>query len=193
MKIRLREIQTTSPEYTAAEELLHTAFPETERRDDDAQRHNTDNTDRFHSCILEDQNGFIGIFNYWDFDTFRYCEHFAVSPHLRGNGLGSSALDAAINSDTTKPWILEVEFPCDDYSRRRIQFYQRNGFTMHPDMEYLQPPYRQGDTPLPMLLMTTPPLLAATDVAEAARILCQHVYPDTGIMYANNIEMQYTK
>ena len=48
--------------------------------------------------------------------------------------------------------MLEVELPQDEMSRRRIGFYERCGFELC-HLPYLQPPYRPGDTPLPMHLM----------------------------------------
>ena len=49
--------------------------------------------------------------------------------------------------------VLEVEEPIDELTKRRIGFYQRQGFTIQ-DMPYQQPPYRKGDDWYPMKLMT---------------------------------------
>lgn len=48
---------------------------------------------------------------------------------------------------------MEVEEPNDEMSTRRIHFYKRLEFTLHKK-PYIQPPYRKGDSGLPMLLMT---------------------------------------
>ena len=48
--------------------------------------------------------------------------------------------------------ILEVEKPVDEWSRRRIGFYQRCGFCLC-EKEYVQPSYRKGGETLPMFLM----------------------------------------
>jgi hypothetical protein len=53
-----------------------------------------------------------------------------------------------------KPVALEVELPTDALTRRRVGFYERNGFVLHGDFEYLQPPYKPGDDELPLKLMT---------------------------------------
>ena len=49
--------------------------------------------------------------------------------------------------------VLEAEEPTDDITRRRIGFYQRQGFVLQ-DVPYQQPPYRSGDEWFPMKLMT---------------------------------------
>ena len=39
--------------------------------------------------VFEDENGKInGVFGVWDLEDVRFVEHFAVSPTLRGGGLG---------------------------------------------------------------------------------------------------------
>ena len=48
--------------------------------------------------------------------------------------------------------VLEVELPEDDLSKRRIGFYERNGFKLC-HKPYMQPPYRSGGTPIPMHVM----------------------------------------
>ena len=48
--------------------------------------------------------------------------------------------------------LLEVEKPVDEWSRRRIGFYQRCGFCLC-EKEYVQPSYRKGGETLPMFLM----------------------------------------
>jgi hypothetical protein len=52
-----------------------------------------------------------------------------------------------------RPIVLEVELPETDIARRRIAFYERNGFRLWTSRNYQQPPYRQGDAPIAMRLM----------------------------------------
>ena len=52
----LQEIETDHPLYPFIEDLLHTAFPEDERRDDEMQRWNTDYEEKFH-CLLTKKKG----------------------------------------------------------------------------------------------------------------------------------------
>ena len=59
--IALQEIGTEHPHYTFIETLLHTAFPENERRDDDRQRWNADNEEQSIVCWPLVHN------NQWDY------------------------------------------------------------------------------------------------------------------------------
>ena len=50
--------------------------------------------------------------------------------------------------------LIEVEKPTDDESRRRISFYEKNGFRLREDINYVQPPYSPEQSGVEMLLMT---------------------------------------
>lgn len=150
--IQLKEIKTNHEHYPFMEQLLETAFPLQERRDSDKQRKNTDENPLFHNTLITDDDMPIGLLTYWDFHTFVYIEHFAIDSRLRNGGYGSKALEAFKHLVST-PIILEAEEPTDNLSRRRIGFYQRQGFVMQ-EVPYLQPPYRPSDEWLPLKLMT---------------------------------------
>ena len=74
------------------------------------------------------------------------------------------------------PFVLEVEMPADDLSRRRIAFYERNGFTLWRDCAYMQPPYRPEDAPLPMLLMVKGNLSPEEDFQRVKQTIHREVY-----------------
>lgn len=75
-----------------------------------------------------------------------------------------------------KPVVLEVEMPEDEMSRRRIGFYARQGFLLWEDHDYMQPPYRAGDAPLPMRLMAWGNLNAETDFTRVKNAIYSVVY-----------------
>ena len=149
--IQLKEIKTNHEHYPFMEQLLETAFPLQERRDSDKQRKNTDENPLFHNTLITDDDTPIGLLTYWDFQTFVYIEHFAIDSRLRNGGYGRQALEAFKQLVST-PIILEAEEPTDDITRRRIGFYERQGFVMQ-EVPYLQPPYRPGDEWFPLKLM----------------------------------------
>ena len=96
---------------------------------------------------------FVGFMSYWNFDGYTYIEHFAVSPELRGRNIGRAMMEyvfKAVNNNV----LIEVELPETEMARRRIGFYKRLGFCPHHDIEYIQPPYSDGLSPLPLMLMT---------------------------------------
>lgn len=71
--------------------------------------------------------GFLAV---WEFESFIYIEHFAVDPALRNSGTGSAMLQELVKQ-YQKPICLEVELPEDELTRRRIGFYERNGFVFN--------------------------------------------------------------
>ena len=74
------------------------------------------------------------------------------------------------------PILLEVEDPADgEWERRRVEFYRRNGFHLL-SIPYLQPPYRKGDAPLPLCLMSTDAVFDAETDAAFLRPLRRFVY-----------------
>lgn len=136
-----------------AEELYCGAFPSDERRDFALLKDLVREQD-FTFFILKYKQGCnIGILSLWHFEAFDYIEHFAVSPSLRGGGLGASVLEKLIK-ETANPIVLEVEPPTNDLARRRIAFYERCGFRLLP-FDYMQPPYDSTKNSLELHVMTS--------------------------------------
>lgn len=174
--IKLKNISTASPFYAWVENLWANSFPSDERRDTDAQRSNTDENAAF-SCLLAMNNDDkpLGFITLWDFGTFIYCEHFATVPEVRGKGIGTEIIHQIIIS-LSKPLVLEVEMPDNELSRRRIRFYERCGLRPWQSSHYVQPPYRAGGNPVPMMLMATEGLDEHTDFNRVVDTLKKYVY-----------------
>lgn len=176
--ITIQRINSSHEHYPFMEKLMETAFPLQERRNADQQRENADNNHRFHNNILLENGTPIGLLTYWDFESFLYIEHFAISSDIRNKGYGQMALN--ILKDMWNGMIvLEVEEPTDELTRRRIGFYERQGFVLQPH-SYLQPPYRDGDEWFPMKLMTlgTPHIPLETH-EKIKQTIYQEVYGKT--------------
>ena len=174
--VTLQEIKSGHKCYPFVERLLHTAFPENERRDDDKQRWNTDNEERFHCLLIMNVlHQPVGLLTYWDFHTFIYIEHLAIHPEQRGKGIGAEALLAFFHRQASQPVVLEVEHPIDELSRRRIGFYERCGLKLW-ECDYRQPPYRPSDDWFPMYLMVIPSLSFTTDFQYVRDTLHREVY-----------------
>lgn len=173
--ISLKEINAQSPDYPFVESLLHSAFPEEERRPDAAQRHNTIEEPAFHTLLVSLDGQPAGLLTYWNFGTFRYGEHFAIADNMRCGGIGARVLRAFIASAPT-PVVLEVESAGSNYmADRRIGFYERNGLRLWDDVPYLQPPYRPGGEHFPLRLMATPDL-DPSSAPEVIAIIHRRVY-----------------
>ncbi len=107
---------------------------------------------RFYLFAVTFENEVVGMLSKWDFSTFVYIEHFAVSEEFRGNGLGSHVLQKVIR-DESRQIVLEVELPEDEFSLKRIKFYKQLGFSICSE-SYIQPPYDKYKEAVPMLIMT---------------------------------------
>lgn len=89
----------------------------------------------------------------WQFEDFTYIEHLASDPAIRGQGRGSAILQEAAALFPNQI-CLEVEPPDTELAKRRIAFYQRNGFYLN-SYPYIQPPISKGKQVLPLMIMTS--------------------------------------
>lgn len=137
----------TIPDNVAA--LYEEAFPPEERRNLPAQQLLLDNG-ALRLVLLENDGTYAGFVFYWQLTDFVFIEHFAISPGMRGSGIGSGVM--RLMEQEHPQMVLEVEPPHSADAIRRIRFYEGLGFKAYP-FPYLQPPYQAGGAPLSMLLM----------------------------------------
>lgn len=137
--------------------LYNEAFPPEERREYHDERHLANfikmKGGKFHVLAVKDGDRFLGFLSYWTFEGYTYVEHFAICPEQRGKKLGTEMLHH-IFKEVSPDVLLEVEKPVGDVEKRRIDFYERNGFCVRKEFNYVQPPYSPDMQPVPMLLMT---------------------------------------
>lgn len=161
-------------EFEKVFDLMIEAFPVDERRTFDEQKELLSNP-IFDIYVCKDEpnaeiKGFISVYR---FDDFTFVEHFAVNPKYRNLGLGHEVL-----SNLTARFgklLLEVEVPQTEQAKRRICFYERNGFYLN-DYPYIQPPISKGTNPIPLLLMTTGGKLSEVEYSKAKETLYRCVY-----------------
>lgn len=115
--------------------------------------------------------GFLAV---WEFESFIYIEHFAVDPALRNSGTGSAMLQELVKQ-YQKPICLEVELPEDELTRRRIGFYERNGFVFN-EYPYIQPPISKGKSPVPLRIMTYGEAITRETFEAMKNVLYRSVY-----------------
>ena len=133
-------------------QLMETSFPPTERRTKADQRALFSNP-AYRVYGVWGEHGTLSAFlAVWDLRDVLFLEHFAVSPTMRGQGLGSKLL-AELTHNTQKTVCLEVEPPSTDIATRRIAFYQRNGFSLNT-YPYEQPSLAPGQPSIPLMIMT---------------------------------------
>lgn len=143
-------------------EIIEYSFPETEHRS--LNEHFAEfKRNMFRSMVLEEHNDnedgtVMGFMNFWELDGFIYLEHFAVAKELRGQGLGTYLMDELKKISGTI--ILEAELPeQSETAARRVRYYERLGFFLNR-YKYFQPPYSDGEQPLPLSIMSFPNLLS---------------------------------
>lgn len=167
-------MQDTDPLLNRIETTYISAFPLAERRDFSLLRELISSEPMFTIIALLCDGFYAGFITSWDFEDFSYIEHFAIDESQRNGGLGGMALNAFI-SGLGRPVVLEVESPADEMSIRRIGFYKRQGFILN-EQEYFQPPYRDGDSWFPMLLMTHGTLDLTVHFERVKNLIHKYVY-----------------
>lgn len=150
--IKFIPINTSDSRYVFIENLLHESFPTDERRDDDMQREYTDSNPDFTAYLITDNEDKVGLITLWELNGFYYVEHLATSPNVRNKGYGKLIMQNLVNIFKDNRIVLEVELPENELSKRRIGFYERNGFKLCMK-SYTQPPYRRNGNSIPMQVM----------------------------------------
>ena len=160
--------------------LYESSFPVVERRGLESMVHllNNNKTYEMYALMIDNDplcvSNFVGFFAYWNFDDFVFGEHFAVEPKMRGKNIGSEVIKGLVNK-VNMPVVLEVEHPEDEFSIRRIAFYERLGFRVLPQ-EYRQPYYDGSKRMLPLLLMSNDYQFAHANFDRIKKIVHKEVY-----------------
>ena len=115
--------------------------------------------------------GFMAV---WNLHGYCFLEHFAVSPVERNGGLGSAML-RELQGLYSAPICLEVEPPENELTRRRVAFYERNGFRLNA-YPYEQPSLGEGRSPVLLQIMTTGGKLTPEAFETLKRTLYAEVY-----------------
>lgn len=140
-------------EQKEVQRIYETSFPIDERREFDSLLHLAQQNGAYKPEVVCKNGTVVGFISSWNFDEWRYIEHFAVDAALRGCGIGREVLRNFVERDA-RPVVLEVEPPIDKMSCRRVEFYTRQGFVLHNSYQYIQPPYDSNRNAVELRLMT---------------------------------------
>lgn len=161
-------------EFEKVFEIMVDAFPIDERRTFDEQIALLDNPLFEISVCKDSPSGEIkGFISTYSFSKFCFAEHFAVDSKYRNMGLGHEILSELATLRTRI--LLEVEPPITEQAKRRIAFYERNGFCLN-EYQYTQPPISKHTKPIPLMIMTTDGALSEAQFLEAKATLYENVY-----------------
>lgn len=165
-------------EFDQVYKIMEASFPESERRTHAGQKALLDNPHYRLIKEADENNKLMAFLAVWEFPRFRFVEHIAVDPVIRGGGLGGKLMTAYIAESET-PVLLEVEPPDTELAGRRIGFYERLGFHLN-HYPYVQPPLQKGQQDLPLHLMSYPQPLTEDEFAACKEILYTKVYKIIG-------------
>lgn len=164
-------------------EILVSSFPRDERRDRAGQLKIFESPEymvlgicegELSECAASDKNPCAAIMALWDFGSFVYLEHFAVKENMRNGGIGKKMLKEMIES-FGKPVVLEVEPPEDDLTKRRIAFYQRNGFALN-HYDYIQLAYTEEENSIPLMIMSYPNSLSEKEFINVRNTIYRELF-----------------
>lgn len=172
MKIRFKEI-VSELDFEIIKSLYLTAFPPNERREynEFIQQIFIEN---YAVYLIYKKQKVAGFFILWNFDDFVFLEHFAIEAQLRGQGIGERVI-SLILKNSNKPVILETKPPSDETSKRRVNFYMRNGFNLL-NIKYLQPSYDEIKPEVEMKLMCTSAMISPEKLVEYIMQIRRTVY-----------------
>ncbi|KAF6581238.1 GNAT family N-acetyltransferase [Paenibacillus sp. FSL H7-0703] len=162
------------PDFSEIYAIMESSFPASECRTFEAQKALLKRPSYRIITEKNEQGNIVAFLAGWEFAYFRFVEHIAVDSRIRGGGLGKKLMSRFI-SQSDHPVVLEVEPPVDEWSRRRIGFYERLGFHLN-HFEYVQPPLREGQADLRLQIMSYPGALAESAFAPFKEILYTEVY-----------------
>lgn len=149
------------------------SFPEEERREWCELMKLLNGSEPFEISVIRHEGRCVGFISYWTFDKFVYIEHFATENSIRNLGIGSRSLSEFKERHKSMPIVLEAEHPEDEMSKRRLGFYERNGFKIL-SREYIQPPYSRELPSVPLYLLAAQD--NGLDADEVAKTLHRYVY-----------------
>lgn len=155
-------------------QLMKDSFPENEYRCYENQKNLIKNPLYKLITKMDSQGNLIGFIAAWDTKDFSFIEHFAVNSKLRSQGIGSKMLQNFIKN-SLKPIVLEVEEPKNEISKKRILFYEKNGFLIN-NFKYFQMPLRENASPIPMNIMSYPTTLNKEDFENIKSKILKTVY-----------------
>lgn len=160
---------------TFVERVYTNSFPKSERRLFDTMIDLYNNSNKFIIQVVKQDDKNIGFLTFWDLGEFIFAEHFAISAEARNGGIGAIVMNLFMD-EQTKPIVLEVEIPVTTLAERRIGFYQRLGYKLWENFTYHQPPYHEGENPIPMYLMTWGKIDLDKKFSEVKELLYSEIY-----------------
>jgi ribosomal protein S18 acetylase RimI-like enzyme len=166
----VRLIKISEQEFCSVYSEMEKNFIADERRDFEAAKSILENKEYkiYHTVEEGERVGFVTV---WELSGFAFIEHFVTYENHRNKGYGSKVLGCL--KEKYGALVLEAEPPIEDIQKRRIAFYERNGFVQNPQ-KYIQPAYRAGGRGVELVLMSYPEKLG--DFENTVQKIYSNVY-----------------
>ncbi len=168
-----RVIDTKSKPFKQAWNLYKSSFPSDERRTL-AQERTLFGKIGHEFYATYEKWGFVGFIELWNIEEFVFIHYLAISARKRGKGYGSKILRSII-ATTVVPIILEIEPPKTLDQKKRITFYQKQGFHLNT-FQFIQPAYSKNKRPVSLLLMSYPKKLSRREFNKIKKTIYRQVY-----------------
>jgi len=167
-------IRLTESDFDEVFAIMEASFPSDEHRPYGEQK-KLQEIPAYRLYGYRDESGVLrGFMAVWCWEELWFLEHFAVDGACRGQGLGSRMVQELIGL-SPRGLCLEAEPPETDLAVRRIGFYERSGFRLHP-YPYTQPPISEGKNPVPLQIMTCKLPVTPEMFAQIRDLLYGRVY-----------------
>lgn len=164
---------------TFIHQLMEEAFPAAERRSRRDFEALLASEPRFLLYLIYRDEALVGFLSTWHLEDFYYGEHFAILPTERNRGTGREVLRLLKRETSPEaPFVFEVEPPLDEWSKRRLAFYESMGMQVL-SRSYIQPSYGEDRPPIPLYLMGNEWAAKGQDSEHYAQELYRHVYRKT--------------
>ena len=154
--------------------LMEASFPQDEYRPYAGQKALFGDPSYHVYARFDNAHTLLAFLAVWDFEHFAFIEHFAVAPNCRNQGLGGRMLQE-LTAVLSKPLCLEAELPDTELAKRRLEFYQRNGFCVNP-YPYMQPALADTQNPIPLRILTYPSPISQWEFNRLRDALYPKVY-----------------
>ena len=157
--------------------IMINSFPDDEYRPNDEQIKLLENKNYSILVMRNEKKQIIAFIAVWDFTEFLFIEHFAVDKDNRNKGFGKIILNE-LKTITRKMLCLEVEPPQCEITKRRVEFYKRNGFYLN-EYPYIQPSISSGKKPVPLMIMTSENKIDNSKFESIKKCIYENVYKIT--------------
>lgn len=162
-------------QFDAVYHIMEISFPVDEHRPYEEQKALLDRSEyQIYVMNEEKSENVMAFLAVWDLGPIIFVEHFAVNSQYRNGGIGTKMLQE-MKSMAGKTLCLEVELPEEELAKRRIEFYERNGFYLN-EYPYMQPSLSEGQAEIPLFIMTTKRKVDEREFQSIKSLLYEKVY-----------------